>query len=102
MIERSKKELHLARQLYKHDNHVIFRIYAYVHELPKTLPWYHNSAIYNLRVQTVEPFACYINHQYIRNFSQRKIAFAITQERVNTISRQFGFSRKYIGDWFKE
>jgi len=55
-----------------------------------------------LRVQTIEPFACYIDYQYIRNFSQREVAFAITQERVNSISRQFGFEGKYIGEWFKE
>ena len=100
MIERHKKELSLARQLYKHDNHVVFRIYASIHRLPKSLPWYHGSSIYNLRVQTEPPFSCYITHQYIRDFSSRETAFSITQERVNTISRQFGFTKKYIGNWF--
>jgi len=37
MIERSNKELNLARQIYKHDNYVVFRIYASVHRLPVSL-----------------------------------------------------------------
>ena len=102
MIERNKQELKLARQLFKHDDHMIFRIFATVHKLPKTFPHYHESKIYELKVQTVPPYSCYINYQYIRDFQTWKTAWSISQERVNTVSRQFGFDRVGVLQWFEK
>lgn len=100
MIERRTSELHVARQLFKHDNIIHFRIYASVRRLPKVL----NSvdSIYELQVGTWFPFSCWINRLYVRNFQRWEIAFEILTERVNTVSRQFGFERVYLKQWEAE
>ena len=101
MKEYTRQELNIVRQIFKHDNHMIFRIYTSVYPIPKHLPYYHHSSIYELKVQTVPPYSCYINHFHIRDFLRKENAWSISQERVNTISRQFGFDRYSIGHWFK-
>ena len=99
-IERRTSELHVARQLFKHDNFIHFRIYASVRRLPKVLVL--RDCIYGLDIQTQPPYSCWFNDKHVRDFPNWKTAFEILTERVNTVSRQFGFERVYLKQWEAE
>jgi len=55
--------------------------------------------VYQLEVETEPPFSCWISNEYARDFPDWKTAFEILTERVNTVSRQFGFERIYLKQW---
>ena len=102
MIERQKIEMSVAKQIFKHDNFITFRIYATVHKFPIQISPSSNWPIYQLEIGIKKPFACYINGRFVRNFTNWNEAWNILQERVNTMSRQFGFERYYLWRWKKE
>ena len=103
MIERKTQELHTARQLFKHDNFIVFRIFAQKKPLTKGLEWVHS--IYEIKIQIIPPYSCYLDKRHIRHFTSKKEAASILLERVRTLSTQFGFSvpyyklRTWLGDW---
>jgi len=102
MIERRRIEINVAKQIFKHDEFITFRIYASVHKFPIRISPASNWPIYQLVIQTEDPFACYINGRFVRHFPNWEEAWDILQERVNTKSRQFGFQRDYLWRWKKE
>ena len=93
MIHRRIQELHVARQIFKHDNIIVFRIYAQKRALPKKLEPFDN--IYEFKVQTIPPYSCWLNGQYHHDMTDSKVAWSILLERVGTVSRQFGFGSYY-------
>lgn len=97
MITRKKQELYTAMQIFKHDDIVTFRIYAQVKPLPKQIGMLHD--IYDLKIQIVPPYACFINHLHIRDFPNLKTAYSILLERVRSLCQQFGFKVPYRELW---
>jgi hypothetical protein len=93
MIVRRKKQMNLAMQLYRHDNIIVFRIYAQVKEFPRFLMSHH--CVYELKVQVVPPYSCWQQHQYVRDFSSHEIAWSILLERIRSFCSQFGFDVPY-------
>lgn len=93
MIERKKQEMNVAIQIYKSYHKIIFRIYAQVKPLPKILNPVHD--IYELIVNLAPPYECWLNGQFIRNFTNFEVAYSILLERVRTLSKQFGFEVPY-------
>lgn len=90
---RRKQELNVARQLFKHDNIIVFRIYAQKKPLPKVLNRF--DAIYEFKVQTISPYSCWLNGVYHHDFADGKVAWSILLERAGSLSRQFGFGSAY-------
>jgi len=93
VIEHKKQELYTAIQLYKSYHNIIFRIYASKKPLPKVLSWVHS--IYELKINLSPPYECWLNHQFVRNFTNFEVAYSILLERVRTLSTQFGFNVPY-------
>ncbi len=101
MIYRKSQEMHTAIQIYKSYNQIIFRIYANVKPLPKHLHYVHD--IYELIVDLSPPYGCWVNNQFVRNFTNYQVAWSILLERIRTLSKQFGFTVPYaqLNKWHK-
>lgn len=99
MIERKKLEMNVARQYFKNNNQIFFRIYATKHKFPIQISPNSNWPIYELIIDTKPPFGCWVNGRFVREFPSWKEAWVILQERVNTMSRQFGFERYFLWRW---
>ena len=93
MIERKKQEMYTAMQLYKSYHKIIFRLYVSAKPLPKAL--YPISSIYELSINLSPPYDCYLNNNFVRNFTSFNVAYSILLERVRTLSKQFGFDVPY-------
>lgn len=97
--ERMIGNIHLARQIFKHDGVIYFRIYASVFPLPKRLDPY--KAIYRLEMHTdaVDKlkmhYMTYANDVVLREFKDWDSARDFLIGKIFTVSRQFGF-RGYL------
>jgi len=96
--ERMTGELNLARQLFRKDGAVHFRIFASVFPLPKILREY--DAIYRLLIRPDNEhegkYNVYINGWYIRPFANWKLAHDYIIKIVYHKSRQFGFEMCHV------
>lgn len=93
MIERKKQEMYTAMQVYKSYHKITFRIYTSTKPLPKILHYVHS--IYELTVDLSPPYGCWLNSQFVRNFTNFEVAYNILLERIRTLSKQFGFKIPY-------